>query len=171
MKILGLPGINPVTGPWLQSLIDIMDLEQPDSTVQHYQCWFTPGSGLDLEFEADLAGQADPDLVIAKSIGTRVALFSYTRNLLSADRYVFIGTPLKGYSDKEIELLGRFCASVPVLLIQQTGDKAGSYSSLVSLIPAAATCRIAEVPGSDHVYSDINLLKEIIETWYGQSVM
>jgi hypothetical protein len=63
-------------------------------------------------------------------------------------------------------LLGKFCASVPVLLIQQTNDKVGGYQTLATLIPTSGSCRIVEVPGNDHVYSDINLLKEIIEIWY-----
>jgi hypothetical protein len=97
VKILGLPGINPATGAWMQQLIESVALGQSDSKIQYYRCWSMPGTGLNLEFEAGAAGRENPDLVIAKSIGTRVVLFSYFKNLLAADNYVFIGTPLRGY--------------------------------------------------------------------------
>lgn len=166
MKILGLPGINPATGSWMQQLLGSVDLGQSDIKIQQYQCWSRPGSGLNLEYEAEVSGQTAPDLVIAKSIGTRVVLYAFARELLQANGYVFIGVPLRGFSGDEILSLKNFCASVPVLLIQQTDDKAGSYSNLVSVITADATCKIVDVPGSDHVYSDIGLLKKIIESWH-----
>ena len=166
MKILGLPGINPVTGPWMQRLLGSIDLNQSGSIVQQYQCWAVPGTKINLAVEAGIAAKAEPDIVIAKSIGTRVAIYSFTNGLISPHACIFLGIPLRGCSNDEISALQKLCTSVPTLLVQQTDDPAGSFSTLASGIPASPTCTTSEVPGNDHVYGNIDQLKQIIEPWY-----
>ena len=166
MKILGLPGINPVTEQWLKSLTDAIDLDQTETIIQKYKCWSTPGTALDIKTEAAIAAQSRPDIVIAKSIGTRVAIYAFANGLLSARSCIFLGIPLRGCSSDETGLLQKLCASVPTLLIQQTADPAGGFSALVSLIPASPTCTVSEVPGNDHRYGNIDQLRQIIEPWY-----
>ena len=166
MNILGLPGINPVTEQWLKSLLDAVDLNQSETVIQRYRCWSLPGTGLDLETEAAIAAQAKPDTVIAKSIGTRVALSAFTKGLLSAKAYIFLGIPLRGCVDGDISALQMMCNNVPILLIQQTNDPAGSFSDLSSLVPVSPTCKTSEIPGNDHRYGNIKQLKQIIESWY-----
>lgn len=166
MKMLGLPGINPVTEKWLKSLTDAIDLNQTETIIQRYRCWNTPGTALDLKTEAAIAAQTNPDIVIAKSIGTRVAIYAFANGLLSAKSCIFLGIPLRGFSNDETGALQKLCASVPTLLIQQTQDPAGGFSALASLIPASPACTMNEVPGNDHRYANIDELKQIIEPWY-----
>lgn len=168
MKILGLPGIKPVTEQWMKQLLDSLELGQSETTVQQYQCWSRPGSGLDMKLEADIAASTCPDLVVAKSIGTRVAIYAFAQGMLSVKTCVFLGIPLRGCSSEESGTLQQLCAAVPILLIQQTADPAGGYHDLVSLIPETQNCGKREVPGNDHMYGDIPRLKQIIESWYKQ---
>ena len=146
--------------------MDAVELQQSETVIQRYRCWGSPGTGLDLETEAAIAAQTNPDVVIAKSIGTRVAIYAYTKGLLSASACIFLGIPLRGFTKNEITALQKLCASVPTLLIQQTEDPAGGFSALASLIPASPTCMASEVPGNDHRYGNIEQLRRIMETWY-----
>lgn len=166
MKILGLPGINPATEHWMKKLLDSIELNQSGTIIQRYRCWGMPGTNLDLEMEAGIAAKTRPAIVIAKSIGTRVAIFAFTKGLLSAKAYIFLGIPLRGCVDDDISALQMMCNNVPILLIQQTNDPAGSFSDLSSLIPVSQTCKASEVPGDDHRYGNIEQLRQIIESWY-----
>lgn len=150
----------------MKKLLVSIELNQSETIIQQYHCWNTPGTGLDLETEANIAAQTTPDIVIAKSIGTRVAIYAFTNGLLSTGTCIFLGIPLRGCSMDEISALQKLCVSVPILLIQQTEDPAGGFSALASLIPASPTCVACEVPGNDHRYGNIKQLRQIIESWY-----
>ncbi len=166
MKILGLPGINPTTEQWMKKLLSAIDLNQTEVVIQQYQCWSHLGSGMNLEKEASIAAKFRPDFVIAKSIGTRVLLCTFTNDLISANTFVLIGIPIQGYAKSEISELNKLCALKSTLIIQQSDDPVGSYSTLISTIPDTSLCKMVEVQGSDHRYSNIEDLKLIIEPWY-----
>ncbi len=166
MKTLGLPGINPATEQWMKQLLDALDLNQTEVVIQQYQCWSNPGSKLNIESEASISAKSNPDIVIAKSIGTRVLLGAITNGLISSNRFVLIGVPIQGYSNSELSVLIKLCALESTLIIQQSDDPVGSYSMLISTIPDTSLCKIVEVKGNDHRYSDIEDLKLIIETWF-----
>lgn len=168
MKILGLPGIKPATLDWMQSLLKSLDQGQNEILIQQYHTWHHPGSTFDLEQEANIAGKFTPDLVIAKSIGTRVALSGYNKSLLHAHHWILIGLPIHGYNDNEIHILQNLVDAAGVLIIQQTADPAGSYSELCKIITAPLD-NLVEVPGNDHWYGDIASLKLIIENWFGRN--
>ena len=166
MKILGLPGINPVTEQWMNNLFGILDLGQQDSSVQKYRCWQTPGTRLDLGTELARAGKEQADVIIAKSIGTVLALHGFKKGLLAATEYIFIGVPVRGMGENEKSMLREFIAATPRLLfIQQADDKAGSVNELRNVIANVAPVEIVGIPGNDHMYSDIHQLKNIIESW------
>jgi len=167
LKILGLPGVNPVTEHWMESLFNIMDLGQTTSIVQDYQCWEMPGSRLDLEVEIEKAGKEQADIIIAKSIGTALALNGYKRKLFTAKQCIFIGTPIKGLGASERNMLREQITETRFMLfIQQTNDRAGSIAELREIVVDNTTVKVVEIPGSDHMYSDIHQLKDIIELWY-----
>ena len=149
----------------MKKLLGAIDLNQTEVVIQQYQCWSHPGSGMNLEKEANIAAKSNPDIVIAKSIGTRVLLRAYMSYLISANKFVLIGIPIQGYSRSEISELNKLCALKSTLIIQQSDDPVGSYSTLISTIPDTS-CKMVEIQGSDHRYSDIEDLKLIIEPWY-----
>ena len=170
MKILNLPGINPITEQWMKNLSNILDLGQTTAKVQKYQCWNIPGSGFDLEVEIGKAEKEHADVIIAKSIGTVLALNGYQRGLFTARRYIFIGTPIRGLKDREKNILRVLVTgAIPVLFIQQSDDRAGNIHELRKLVVATASVTVMEIPGDDHMYSDIHQLKSIIEKWYEDS--
>jgi hypothetical protein len=53
-----------------------------------------------------------------------------------------------------------------LLFIQQTDDKAGNINELRKVVVDTASVKIVKIPGNDHMYSDIQQLKNIIESWH-----
>ena len=166
MKILGLPGIRPVTLQWMQKLLASLELGQSETTVQQYQCWSAQGTQINLQEEAMQAAQNKPDLVIAKSVGTRIALHAYVNRILMADSYIFLGTPINNFSDKETGSLRYMCNAARILLLQQKEDPTGHFIKLSSCLPVAPLCIHTEIPGNDHAYANISLIKQLVESWY-----
>jgi len=171
MKILGLPGINPVTEQWMKQLLGALDLNQSEVVVQQYECWSHPGSGMNLEKESSIATKSNPDIVIAKSIGIRVLLRAIANGLISTNAFVLIGIPIQGYSNNDLSVLNKLCALKSTIIIQQTDDPLGTYSMLTSTISDTSLCEMVEIQGNDHHYSNIAELKLIIEQWYRSFVI
>jgi len=164
MNLIGLPGQNPQTEAWLRKLTDSLEIGQSASTVAHYRHW-DDSSRPDVAFEAQRLQFGAEDVVVAKSMGTMVLLAHCELGSRPA-RAVFIGTPLAGYSDSHIAQVQAFADAVPTLFIQQTSDVAGSYVAVNEVVGDTRCASMAEVAGEDHVYSDVDELKVIIEDWW-----
>ncbi len=77
-----------------------------------------------------------------------------------------IGTPLRIYSEEMLQSLSLLADVAPVLFIQQTHDRTGSMAALRGALPRVDSRRFLEVPGDDHAYRDIDVLKDGIARWY-----
>lgn len=164
MKTLGLPGRDEATVAWLESILEGLYPPPADYAVQRYGCW-QGQADFDLDLEVAHASGDDVGLVVAKSMGTRVAIHAAQRDTLLAERYVLIGVPLKAYQPGELDLLNALCARRPVLLIQQTDDFLGACDELRRVVAEHDNVSFVEVPGSDHVYSDVADLRRHILAW------
>ena len=154
MNILGLAGVKVATLDWMQRLLAAFDDESFESAIHHYRHWSDSGEA-DVDFEAAALAHRAPDLVIAKSLGTYIAVHAFAHYGFRPRRAVFIGTPLGRHAADDYALLAGFLASVPTLFIQQTDDFNGSCKTLRSTVEKFANARVAEVGGDDHVYRDI----------------
>ena len=164
MRVIGLPGRNPETEAWMQSLTASLQLGQTATEVAHYRHW-DAGGDPDVAHEAGLIRFRSDDLVIGKSMGTMVLLAGAGLSGLPR-RAVFIGTPISAYPAESIEALQRFAAAVPSLFIQQSADFTGSYASLEAVVGELSAVSLAEIAGEDHVYAETAELKTIIESWW-----
>ncbi len=161
MKILGLPGVNPVTKKWMQELLLALGGDPFDSRMQEYHHW-SENSDADIDYEASCLNEAFVDLVIAKSIGTFISTYAFDAYNFRPQTAVFIGLPIRRHSSNNYELLSKFVEAVPTLFIQQTSDFNGSYSELSKVVQAFPNAIITEVLGDDHIYSNIDELRRII---------
>ena len=168
MKIVGLPGANQWTEQWMTEVIGALELGQSATVVRSYRHWHTPDKELDLAYEiAQVAAEA-PDLVVAKSLGTIVTLTGLDNGSIHAARYVFIGVPVSGLGEAELKILeGIGERDEPCLFIQQRDDRAGGAAALQQHITEGDNVKLAVIPGEDHRYDDIEVLKELIEAWHG----
>lgn len=166
MRLLGLPGRKQSTLAQMAELVECVRLGQTQSHVQAYGFW--GGADVpnpDVEPEAKIAAGYGADWVIAKSFGTLVAMTAADRHGFAPSWCVFIGTPLARFEAEGLDLLEAHCARTPTLFIQQTADFNGPFAALASQVSARAHIRCVEVPGGDHLYSDVPGLVDAIETW------
>ncbi len=161
---LCFPGNHPATEPWLRDLVGSLSLPDLASRVLRYAHW--DGSrGPDVDREAGQVRGLRPELAIAKSLGTELLSYAHEHHEFRPSRAVLIGTPVARFDAGQLERLRRLLAAVPVLLIQQTKDVAGSCALLRESLVLPETCRLEEVPGSDHVYAS-GVVNPLIEAWY-----
>lgn len=165
MRVLGLPGQRAATQEWLQRLLRHLALPEASLSVQHYQCWDHGQGPVEMATEAQRAREALPNLVIAKSAGTMVALHAAAQAGFSARACVFIGTPINAYGERLRVALGALAARLPLLLIQQSQDPTGSCASLGAAM-GDAPARIEEIAGNDHAYADLDVLRDLIQPWW-----
>ncbi|MBP18584.1 MAG: hypothetical protein QF849_08700 [Pseudomonadales bacterium] len=168
MRILGLPGIKPATFQWLSEIVDGLQL---DARIQEYDCWRNePSNKLDLGIEVPAAIDFEPELIIAKSIGTLIVLHT-SREIQPSNGYVLIGIG-KGFLDNDDRkaVIDLSQSDIPLLFIQQTSDPACSYRDLCELLGEDHNAKLVEMPGADHEYRNQDELVSIINSWIGHNV-
>jgi len=161
MQLLAIPGRLEVTHGRMERLARTLS---DDFIVHRYAAW--PQDPVpDEEIEAARVGALyEPDLVLAVSLGTLVAMSARARHGLSAKAYVFLGVPLERLkADGRVDILADQARAAPTLFIQQTDDFTGAYRDLAAALPSTADTR--EIAGSDHVYDQASELAQIILRW------
>jgi len=161
MKILGLPGVNPVTLDWMRSLLAALSAPDDEISIREYRHW-REGVDADRGFEASRLEGLAADLVVAKSMGTLVAVEAWREFAFRPRRALLIGCPLRGHGRDGYAALKTFAGEVPSLFIQQTDDPVGGFAALAAAMAPVAGARLAEVAGDDHAYRDIDALAGIV---------
>ena len=67
MKILGLPGQNPETGPWMEKVLAAIDVEGSEKVTQYYAAWNSKGGSAEPKREVEIAASHEADMIVAKS--------------------------------------------------------------------------------------------------------
>ncbi len=168
MKLIALPGQNQATEPWLAEIVGRVTTGEDTVDQLHYRHWDEPGAP-DVAHEASRIADSQCDLVIAKSLGTLIALTAFQQSGFRPGRAVFIGIPFNHYSADYLRLLREFAAATPALFIQQTADVTGRFDALSDKY--ADVAEVVEVPGSDHFYGDVEQLYELISAWLTQAAV
>lgn len=163
MKIHVLPGIDPKTEQWANSLIQELRIDRSTATVQRYLHWQSDTGHVNREKEIERLKRCTMDLLIGKSLGVGLGLRAIIQGIIKPEKAVFIGVPLTSLIQQGHDLQSMVdAADVTSLYIQQTDDPLGSARSLGKTLPDS---QIIEVPGSDHQYADINTVVTHILKW------
>lgn len=162
MELLGLPGRNPETEAWMAALLDALH-DRGGRTI-HYRHW-DDGSEPDVTGEAHRLSGLEPDLVVAKSMGTLVAATAFRGHDFRPGAVVLIGSPVGHLPESTLALYTELADAVPTLFIQQEEDFTGPFRSVEALAARCDRAEAAAVPGSDHVYADVAALVALIERW------
>ncbi|MDO8799509.1 hypothetical protein [Phenylobacterium sp.] len=170
MNLLGLPGREPSTLAQMEALLARLEIGQTETVIRHHGFWATDWSHPDLSPEAQAVGQLSADLIIAKSIGTLVAMLAIARHGFAPTACVFIATPLNRLvAEDRIALLDAHCDAIPTLFIQQTDDLNGAFAPLGAIVARHPGCMAVEIPGGDHLYEDLELIAPLIEAWVNEA--
>lgn len=169
MKLLGLPGREPSTLAQMEALLARLEVGQTETEIRHHGFWGTDWSHPDVLPEAAAVGQLSAELVIAKSIGTLIAMLAVAREGFAPTACVFIATPLNRLiAEDRVALLEAHCDAIPTLFIQQSDDFNGAYGPLAQIVAGHRGCAAAQIPGGDHLYEDLELIAPLIETWVNE---
>lgn len=169
MKLLGLPGREPSTLAQMEALLARLEIGQTETEIRHHGFWETDWRNPDVLPEAEMVGQFSADLVIAKSIGTLIAMLAVAREGFAPTACVFIATPLNRLiAEDRVALLEAHCDAIPTLFIQQADDFNGAYAPLALIVARHPRCAAVEIPGGDHLYEDLDLIAPLIEAWVNE---
>lgn len=137
------------------------------ATIQAYGFWSEADHpNPDVGPEVSVAATSGADLVVAKSIGTQVAMLACRDHGLIPDACVFLATPLRRFEALGlVPLVETHCAAIDTLFVQQTADYNGAFADVARIVGRYPRCRIAEIPGGDHLYEDIDLIAPIVRAW------
>ena len=164
MLITALAGRRIETEAWLKSLLDAA--KYPDAEVTRYRHWDADAEA-SVAFEAARLANQSPRLVVAKSLGTVIAATAFCLHGFHPTIAVLIGIPYVALESNEVQFLRRFAANIDTLFIQQAQDPGGSAALLATALQVTRG-EVVEVPGNDHLYSDITTLASILDRWTKQ---
>lgn len=140
-----------------------------DTTHMHMYRHRSEWGNMDFEYECDtlceyLKTVKWSIIIFGKSFWCILALKAMVEKEVFIKQCIFVGFPL-GYCENTGFPLEKYLKELtsPVLRLQKADDPAGWYSTiakrLISLSPAFTG---KEIPGNDHIYQEIKLLKQII---------
>lgn len=167
MQVVALAGRNAQTESWLRSVLAAVPL--PDEGLLRYRHW-TGEVEASVEEEAKRLAGLSPDLVVAKSFGTAVAARAFVAQGFRPRAAVLVGTPYAALDADAVQALRELAAGVETLYIQQAADPGGPASSLRGAL-GVARGEVAEVPGDDHLYQDIDALMRPMRPWLDASAL
>ena len=150
----------------IRDRLETVNIGEATTEIQEYDCWLTAGEEIDLEVESSTARAFKPDTVVAKSLGTVVALYAFAGKSNNM-KFVFIGTPVNIYRREWQEMLSTLVNEANVLFIQQSLDRMGTIHDLRKILPVES--EVVEVPGKDHLYNDVEVLSAAIESWFNRT--
>jgi len=167
MKLILLSGNSYTHKEWIEQVEDsLRDLF--DSTyIQYYKHWEDKSPVIHLDHELDVLKTAvdpkDPEYVVfAKSAGTLLALSAVNKGIFKPKRCIFVGLPVVWGRTNGFEVDSWIQDySINTLFIQKTHDPAMFFSDLELYLQdkKVVNSSLVELPGDDHYYGDLALLK------------
>lgn len=162
-KLLVLSGNNVKNQGWGEACAEFFRVDFDMVFYPHYDHWDTEGKDIDIEVElrkiketVQGTGEHDDWYIIAKSIGSVLALLAVEQGIISPEKCVFFGMPLKiaeAEVTKDWSYLRDF--SVPTLAFHNDNDQTADYAFMAQkLAEFAPTISLRTLRGDTHDYGD-----------------
>lgn len=167
MHLILLPGNSKYNKDWIEEVEKKLNDLFDSTHIQYYNHW-EGGSGMMINEELQKLEKHAKNyreyVIFAKSAGVFLTLKAIEKDLISPSMCIFTGTASRwdtGRVDVQ-ELLTKM--EMPKLFIQQTSDRYMEYAEIERMLKDlnVRNYQCNEVPGSDHGYSDVGVLKDII---------
>lgn len=167
MNALLLPGNSPRHGVWVENLKNALGTTCEDITTQHYRHWSTGDKSADIDYEISVAHQGtlglDPYVIIAKSIGTVIAVKGSAEGKLKPKKLILLGVPVNGGITKELFSAYLQAVDVEVVVVQNTKDPLGAFSDVKGAFTGSSKSIVfVELPSDTHDYLDFDAIKKLI---------
>ncbi len=165
MNVLVLGGESPRHKAWVRQVANTLQPHFGRVVFLDYRHWDT-GEPIDIGHEvseaAKLMENLEEYIIVAKSIGTVIALLGNARGVLHPKRCVFLGLPLGAMHriagvEQGMKLLP------PVTVVQNDHDPLGSADEAASYIKEFGNGDISVRParGETHDYVDFGLIEKL----------
>jgi hypothetical protein len=162
-KLLVLAGNSVKNREWGEACAEFFRADFDMVFYPHYDHWSTGGQVINLEVELQKvketvqgAGEPDDWYIFAKSIGSVLALLAVEQGIISPERCVFFGMPLKiaeAEVTKDWSYLSEFF--VPTVAFHNDNDPTADYAFTAQKIhELAPTITLRALHGDTHDYSD-----------------
>lgn len=173
MNLLLLPGNSPRNKPWIHEVATQLAPLFSRCFVHEYEHWDNGRDFISFNQELGLLGPRVKDFgdyaIFAKSVGSILALKGTFEHTFAPNACILVGIPLPFIKKFDVAMSDWLHACpVPLLIIQNRNDPAGSFEDVKAYVGAAqptSPCQLVELPGSDHDYSNLPRLTQAIQNF------
>ncbi len=167
MNALLLPGNSSRHREWSENLKQAIATHFQHTVIQYYRHWQTGGDKADIENEITIAqavaGELDSYIIIAKSIGTVIAVKGTAEGILKPTKLILLGIPINGDISKDLFSVWLHQLDVEVVIVQNSNDPLGSFSDVRAAFRGRGEkITFVELPGDTHDYLDFIAIAKLI---------
>jgi len=155
MKTIILPGYSPKNKVWAEDIKK--DISLANVLVHEWKHWEKGSFNINFEIGKIMEQIGNGKVnIIAKSVGTRVAMHLLERSPDLVNKLVLCGIPTKGENEKTFGLYKEGLSNISsekVRVFQNVKDYFASYKDIIKFIGKInKKIKISEMPRSDHHY-------------------
>lgn len=168
MNVLILGGNSPQHKQWIRDVQAALEPDFDEVRVLDYKHWGTGDKNANIEHEivaaSELVADWDSYAVVAKSVGTVIAVLAHARGLLDAKTYILLGVPIDGIAGQAIEFTPSLTTLPHSSIVQNSNDPFGSAEKIRALLAehGLANIQLVETPGNTHDYLDYATIKQYL---------
>ena len=152
----------------MQQLADALRPHVGRVAYTTYRHWHA-GGDIDVPFEIHQAAKAAKDLdgyiIVAKSIGSVIAILGIHERLLRPTACLFLGFPLRVVEANYSQLASLLADMPPTVFIQNDQDPLGSAAAVQAYVAStsAAHSSVVTTPGDTHDYTDFESVTRLVQ--------
>ena len=160
MNIVILGGNSPRHKQWIRDVKTALESSFDEVRLLDYKHWATGADSADIDYEitqtAKLVEDLDDYIIVAKSVGTIIAMTGCASGVLKPHALLLMGVPLRGYEDIATELSQAIAALPNVTFLQNENDPFGTSDEVEALIKKSPPkqWRLIKSAGDTHDYVD-----------------
>ena len=166
MELILLGGNSVSNKEWIEKVEKALSPLFSKTIIQYYKHWSNEGEPFDFNEESlslkKITEGLDKYVIFAKSIGSVLTMKCMGDNSINPQKCIFVGVPINIAKDINVDIGGLIEGhSVPTLFIQKTLDPLGFFADIAHALENSSVSGdlIKEIPGDDHKYDDLDLLK------------
>ena len=167
MKTIILPGYSPKNKEWAVEIQKALKLDH-EVLVHEWKHWVSGSFSSDYEIKTITRKVGNDKFnVIAKSVGTSIAMHLIEQNSKNINYMILCGIPLKNFSKERKDLFRNNLAGIKqtnIIIFQNKNDYFGSYDMVEKFIHQIRSgIKTVEKERSDHHYPYPKDFKEFLK--------
>ena len=156
MKTIILPGYSTRNKDWAEEMKKKMDLDQ-EVLVHEWQHWTEGNFSFKQELEKILEEIGEGKVnILAKSVGTRVAMLLFQKIPGQINKVVLCGIPTRGKAKDTVDLYTRGLSSLDprqIICFQNISDPLAPFKDIETFVHSIEKrIKVVEKPRKDHHY-------------------